>query len=204
MSKFARYASVSCPEHEDLALSLAEALGRDPERIRSARLQLGELAALLPRAGSPEQQIAALDQLSDARLAPRLGVHDDRTPLLLTDVLDARGGHPVGVAITLAAVARRAGYDTGVIGNGNRLYLAHTSSYTIWSPSNGGGLIDATWLGVDLEWRCAHETAFVMLRTYADRAQGRGDLARMLAASALIGTLPVSHMHASGARDGAS
>ena len=54
-----------------------------------------------------------------------------------------------------------------------------------------GRLLDGRTLGVDLEWRCAHETAATILDRIAGRAERTGDLALATAARALTLTLPL-------------
>ena len=54
-----------------------------------------------------------------------------------------------------------------------------------------GRLLDGRTLGVDLEWRCAHETAATILDRIAARAERTGDLPLATAARALTLTLPL-------------
>ena len=53
------------------------------------------------------------------------------------------------------------------------------------------GVFHGRELGVDLEWRCAHETAAIVLDRIAARAERTGDLTLALGARALIGALPL-------------
>jgi hypothetical protein len=69
------------------------------------------------------------------------------------------------------------------------LYLAHPDATLVVEPS--GRLLDGRTLGVDLEWRCAHETTATILDRIAGRAERTGDLALATAARALSLTLPL-------------
>ena len=109
--------------------------------------------------------------------------------LLLPDVLRARAGDPAGVALAVAAAAQRAGLSIDVVGHGDTLLLAHPDTPMVVEPS--GRLLDGRTLGVDLEWRCAHETAATILDRISERAERTGDLALATAARALTLTLPL-------------
>ena len=52
-------------------------------------------------------------------------------------------------------------------------------------------MVDGRFLGRDLTWRCAHETALCLLNHIVDRSTRPGDLATALAASALRLALPL-------------
>ncbi len=110
--------------------------------------------------------------------------------LLLPDVLRARAGDPAGVALAVAAAAQRAGLAIDVVGaRASTLLLAHPDATLVVEPS--GRLLDGRTLGVDLEWRCAHETTATILDRIAGRAERTGDLALATAARALTLTLPL-------------
>ena len=110
--------------------------------------------------------------------------------LLLPDVLRARAGDPAGGrargrrggAAGRAGDRRRRRYD-------DTLLLAHPDAPLVVDPS--GRLLDGRTLGVDLNWRCAHETSATILDRIAARAERTGDLALATAARALTLTLPL-------------
>jgi hypothetical protein len=147
MSDFARLAGQQCPPQEALALELAVELGAGGG-VAAARRSLSVLARALPAATDPTEQLDALRAVAQRTLRPRAD-----GPHLLPDVLREGRGHPVGVAVALAVLARA--------------------------------------LEVDLAWRCAHETAGVVLRHVTTAAERSGDLTRSLGASALLLALPV-------------
>jgi hypothetical protein len=184
MTAFALLAAGSCPRHEELALGLCAELGRAED---DARDRLRELAAGLGPAGDPAAEIEAVRALV-ATLAP-----SPRGTLLLPDALGG-GGHPAVVAVAAAAAAGHAGFGVEPVGdNRGRLYLAHAALEPplVIDPSAPARLIDGRFLGTDLSWRCAHETALCLLDHIVTRATRPGDLATALAASALRLALPL-------------
>ena len=110
--------------------------------------------------------------------------------LLLPDVLRAGAGDPVGIALAAAAAAQRAGLAVDVVSDGAGLLLAHPDSTYVVDP-RAGSLLDGRSLGVDLLWRCAHETGAIVLDRIAERAERTGDLALATAARALTLRLPL-------------
>ena len=100
-----------------------------------------------------------------------------------------RAGDPAGVALAVAAAAQRAGLAIDVVGYDDTLLLAHPDAPLVVDPS--GRILDGRTLGVDLDWRCAHETAATILDRIAGRAERTGDLALATAARALTLTLPL-------------
>jgi hypothetical protein len=181
-----------CPAHAALALSVARELGCT---LEGSDLALAELAAELHPG-------AAFDELEAVRaVCETFG----RGPaLLLPDVLRARAGDPAGVALAVAAAAQRAGLAIEVVAPRaaavtptwatipsadatETLYLAHPDATLVVEPS--GRLLDGRTLGVDLEWRCAHETTATILDRISERAERTGDLPLATDARALTLTL---------------
>ncbi len=192
MSRFARLASVTCPDHEAVAWELARQFGHGP-RIARGRDELGELATRLPTTESGEEQLAALADLAARHFwVSADDSHDVASPLLLSDVIRSGGGDPSAVAVALVAIGARAEYATDLVGDGARLLVAYPGLYHVVDPAATPGLVDAHTYGVDLEWRCAHEVAGIVLTTIRRRADLAGDLGRSVAATALLGTLPTS------------
>jgi hypothetical protein len=168
---------VSCPAHAELALAVAHDLGCPLD---------GSDAAITALAGGLRRG----DLHAELEAVRALCASFGRGPaLLLPDVLRERGGDPAGVALAVAAAAQRAGLAIDVVGHGDTLLLAHPDAPLVVDPS--GRLLDGRTLGVDLEWRCAHETAATILDRIAGRAERTGDLALATAARALTLTLPL-------------
>jgi hypothetical protein len=188
MSDFTRLAGQQCPPHEALALELAVELGA-AGGAETARQTLTVMARGLPRdATDPLQQLEALRVVMTRAMRPRT---DGR--YLLPEILREGKGHPVGVAVALAALGERAGWNVALVGHNMKLYLAHKDSgpVAILDPGRPEALIDPRILEVDLAWRCAHEATGVVLRHLTLHAERSGDLTRSLGASALLLALPV-------------
>jgi hypothetical protein len=188
MSDFARLAAQQCPPHEALALELAVELGGAGDADVARRTMTVMARALPADALDPLQQLEALRVVMTRAMRPRTdGRH------LLPEILREGKGHPVGVAVMLAALGERAGWNVALVGHGLKLYLAHKDSgpVAILDPGRPEALIDPRILEVDLAWRCAHEATGVVLRHLAVRAERSGDLTRSLGASALLLALPV-------------
>jgi hypothetical protein len=185
--EFTRLAGQQCPAHEAIALQMAVELGSP--RVSEARRTLDVLARRLDDdPGEPAAQLDALRAVAARALRPKRD-----GALLLPDVLREGRGHPAGVAIALAALARRAGWAIELVGHGLRLYLAHKdlAPVAVLDPARPEALIDPRTLEVDLSWRCAHEATGVVLRHVTAAAERSGDLTRGLGASALLLALPV-------------
>jgi hypothetical protein len=166
-----------CPAHAELALAVAADLGC---AIDGSDALIGELAASL-EPGDADTELQAV--------RARCETFGRGPALLLPEVLRARAGDPAGVALAVAAAAQRAGMAIDVVGHGDTLLLAHPDAPMVVEPS--GRLLDGRTLGVDLEWRCAHETAATLLDRISERAERTGDLALATAARALTLTLPL-------------
>jgi len=186
MSDFARLAGQQCPPQEALALELAIELGA--ASADAARLTLDVLARSLPETDDPAAQLEALRALAARRIRTRRD-----GPYLLPDVLREGRGHPVGVAVALAALGARAGWATELVGHDMKLYLGHRelAPVLIVDPARTEALVDPRTLEVDLCWRCAHETTGIVLRHVSAACERSGDLTRSLDASALLLALPV-------------
>ena len=168
---------MSCPAHAELALSIAHDLGCTID---------GSDAAIAALASG----LAPADAFGELEAVRALCQSFGRGPaLLLPDVLRSRGGDPAGVALAVASVAQRAGLAIDVVGHDDTLLLTHPDATMVVEPS--GRLVDGRTLGVDLEWRCAHETAVTILDRIAGRAERTGDLALATAARALTLRLPL-------------
>jgi hypothetical protein len=188
MSDFARLAAQQCPPHEALALELAVELG-GAGGVETAKRTLTVMArGLLGDATEPLQQLEALRVVMGRALKPK---RDGR--YLLPEILREGKGHHVGVAVALAALGERAGWNVALVGHDMKLYVAHRDlvPVAILDPDRPEALLDPRTLEVDLAWRCAHEATGVVLRHVAIDAERSGDLTRSLGASALLLALPV-------------
>jgi hypothetical protein len=156
---------------EDVLLDVADQVSRPPASMSAARARLALLAQRLPSSASPAADLAAVAALLRVRL-PAPG------PILLTDALRSGRAHPLAAAAAGVAVARRVGMGVDVVGHGDRVWLAHTSgeSTLVVDPGAPVAPFDGRVLGVDLQWRCAHELAALTLRAVAARAERTGDL----------------------------
>jgi hypothetical protein len=162
---------MDCPAHAELGLSVARELGCSLEGTDRALHQLAH--SLTPGdAYSELQGVRALCETFGRGPA-----------LLLPDVLRARAGHPDAIAVAVAAAAQRAGLSIDVVANikvPGTFMLAHPDAPMVVEAS--GRLLDGRTLGMDLEWRCAHETSATILDRVAERAERTGDLALAIAA----------------------
>ncbi|HWT95591.1 MAG TPA: hypothetical protein VN238_21515, partial [Solirubrobacteraceae bacterium] len=187
MRPFAALAACTCPPHEEMLLATAAELG--PVDVRDAEAWLDALAAELPApSGSAEADLRAVAQLIREELTC-----DPGGSLTLPDVLEIGGGHPLVVAGAAVAVAARRGYDVDVVGHGPVVWLAHPDAAPLLVDVTDGSLVDARLIGVDVEWRCAHELAQMTLAHLGERAERYGNLSAALHAAELAAALPDEH-----------
>lgn len=175
---FALHATSGCPPHAELALSLAWTF----DRVDAAALdaELDAIARLLPAPTSPHP----LDELRTlAGVARRAGAPPseiDTEGVLLHSALASKAPHPLALAIVGAELARRRGLAIGIVSNGSDHCLGHTElPAPLLLRVDTGEVVDATELPPTLTWRCAHETAGLLLDELEPRwlAQGRVDKA---------------------------
>lgn len=185
MNEFGRLAATPCEDHAALGALLARELGSSDDGVDD---RLAALAHRLPGHGDPLTLLAALGVLLAEELPPDRGA-----PLLLPDALAQRRAHPVAVALAGAGIARHAGLPIGLVGHGRRLYLADEDAGGpfVIDAAHPGRLTDASRLGLDLRWRCAHETAFLALAFAAERAERHLDLPTAIGCAALRMLLPL-------------
>jgi hypothetical protein len=186
MSEFGRLAATPCEDHAALGALLARELGSPDDAVDD---RLEALAARLPAAAGAMTMLGALGALLAEELAP-----DPGAPLLLPDALAARRGHPVAVALAGAGIARHAGLPIGLVGHSRRLYLADEDAGgpLVVDTADPARLTDASRLGRDLQWRCAHETACIALAFAAERAERHLDLPTAIGCAALRMLLPLT------------
>jgi hypothetical protein len=185
---FALHASTGCPPHAELAVSLAWSF----EEVDAAALdaELDALAERLPEPATPHP----LDELKTlARFCGRAG---DPSPvdtgcLMLHTALAARDPHPLVVAIVAAELARRRDLAIGIVSNGEHHCLAHTElPAPLLLDVASAAVLDAHTLPPPLTWRCAHETAGLMLDELERRWLAKGRVDHALQAAQLRMCLP--------------
>jgi hypothetical protein len=187
VSDFAALAGVTCPSHEALLLALSTALGSSPEPAEPA---LRRLAGRLPAPASAAEDLAAVAALLRAELRP-----SPDGPLLLSDALAAGRAHPLAAAAAAVAAAGRRGLAVELVGNNELVWIAHThrGCRLVVDPRRPWGAFDASALGVDLRWRCAHQIAFLTLERIELRALDEGDGRRLREAAGLMAALPLEY-----------
>jgi hypothetical protein len=166
-----------CPSHAELAVSLAGSFEEVDARALDDRLDALARHLAPPASEHPLAELKAL-----ARLLPRGGPPSDVDTdcLMPHTVLDCGAPHPLGLAIVAVEVGRRLGFAVGIVSNGSDHFLAHTQlPAPLLVHAGTGELCDANLLPGPLTWRCAHETAGLLLDELEPRwvAQGRLDLA---------------------------
>ncbi len=181
---------MSCPV-EEVLLEVADGVSRPAASMSSARARLAMLARRLPAPGAPEADLTAVAALLVRHLPSGAGAY----PVLLPDALRAGRAHPLAAAAAGVAIARRAGMAIGVVGAGERVWLAHEDEdcELVVAPGARGGPFDGRALAVDLHWRCAHELAALTLHAVAVRARRTGDTDLALRVVRARMALPVEH-----------
>jgi hypothetical protein len=185
---FALHATTGCPPHAELALSLAWTFEDVDAAALDARLEA--LAEGLPDPAS----LHPLDELRTlAGLCRRAGEPSpiDTGCLMLHTALAARDPHPLAVAIVAAELARRRGLAIGIVSNGENHCLAHTElPAPLLLCVKTAAVVDAHTLPPPLTWRCAHETAGLLLDELERRWLAKGLYDQALQAAELRMCLP--------------
>jgi hypothetical protein len=174
---FALHATLGCPPHADLALSLAWAFAEIDASAVDA--ELDRLAADLPPPAGPDpiDQLRVLSPLCADTPAPD---PVDTDGLLLHTALGCDAPHPLTVAIVASELGRRRNLAVGIVSNGSDHCLAHLElGAPLLLRADDGEIVEGHGLAPTLTWRCAHETCGLVLDELEDRwlAQGRVDLA---------------------------
>ncbi len=185
---FALHATTGCPPHAELALSLAWTF----EDVEAAVLD-AELDALSERLPEPASA-HPLDELKTlAGFCRRAGEPSpvDTGCLMLHTALAARDPHPLAIAIVAAELARRRGLAIGIVSNGADHCLAHTElPAPLLLHAETAAVLDARTLPPPLTWRCAHETAGLLLDELERRWLAKGLYGQALQAAELRMCLP--------------
>lgn len=190
---FTVQASVGCPTHAQLALSLAtEFTDVDVDAV-DATLDLLATSLSDADAITPYEQLDALADLMRAFTVrePRLGVAD----LLVDQVLATCAGHPTTLAAIAVEAAARAGMPMGVIGNGLQHLVAHRElddriALDLMSVHRPPSVVEVA--DRRLAWRCSHQLCFAMLGELVDRSGRAGDLVTAMRAAELRISLPMT------------
>ena len=153
---------------EEVLLDIADRVARPAASMVSARARLALLAGRLPAPAGPAADLAAVARLLLERL-PSPG------PVLLPAALRSGRAHPLAAAAAGVAAAQRAGMAVDVVGNGDRVWLAHHDDgcTLVVDPGAPVGAFEGGLLGVDLHWRCAHELAALTLGVVAAARRAR-------------------------------
>jgi hypothetical protein len=115
----------------------------------------------------------------------------DTEGVLLHSALASKAPHPLALAIVGAELARRRGLAIGIVSNGSDHCLAHTElPAPLLLSVETGEIVDATELPPTLTWRCAHETAGLLLDELEPRWLAQGRLDKALQAAELRLCLP--------------
>jgi hypothetical protein len=198
-----------------LLLSLGSELGHaagdgDHQALRSdqAALQIDRLTASL--AGVDDLPVALQLQLISSLVLRRFTVAVDPHRVDFADlrpdmVLEELAGHPVLVAMVVAAVAQRAGLSIAVVLGAHHVLLAHRAQYPplAISVDHGGRVMNPADLqDPALSWRCAHELSAVVLDLVSERAATFGLRPVEVRACELATALPLDH-HSRVGRDDA-
>jgi hypothetical protein len=185
---FALHATTGCPPHAELALSLAWTF--EDVDAQALDAELDALASLLPAPASAHP----LDELKTLTgVCRRAGSPSpvDTDCVMLHSALAARDPHPLAVAVVAAELARRRGLAVGIVSNGEDHCLAHTElPAPLLLQVETATVVDAHTLPPPLTWRCAHETAGLLLDELERRWLGKGRFDRALEAAQLRMCLP--------------
>lgn len=189
---FTLHATTGCPPHAELALSLAWTFD-DALDAAALDAELDRRAQLLPAPLSAHP----LDELRTLAVATSPGPVPsdlDVDSLLLHTALASEAPHPLALAITGAELARRRGFSIGIVSNGSQHCLAHTElTAPLLLSIETGRIVDAHRLPPTLTWRCAHETAGLMIDELEPRWLAQGRIDKAMQAAELRLCLPFNH-----------
>ena len=154
---------------EEVLLDIADRVARPAASMVSARARLALLAGRLPAPAAPRPISPPWPGCCRSVCPPPVRV-------LLPAALRAGRAHPLAAAAAGVAAAQRAGMAVDVVGNGDRVWLAHHDDgcTLVVDPGAPVGPFEGGLLGVDLHWRCAHELAALTLGVVAARAERAG------------------------------
>jgi hypothetical protein len=186
---FALHATSGCPPHAELALSLAWTF--DDVDAAALDAELDAIAGLMPTPASahPLDELKTLAPLARRCVSSPSDVDTDG--VLLHTALASNAPHPLALAIIGAELARRRGMSIGIVSNGGDHCLAHTElPAPLLLLVETGEILDANQLAPALTWRCAHETAGLLLDALEPRWLAQGRIDRAIQAAELRLCLP--------------
>lgn len=188
---FARHVAARCPPPAALALSLAaEFHDVDAEAVHEQLEQLADLAEWAPH--EPLEQLRLLGAIVRDRAAPRVSGQPLAKALHLDLALRDGIGHPAMLAVVFCEVARRLGWDVGILGSTRELHLAHRGlDRPVAVDVTVGELADPRDLEGPLRWRCSHETSATLLRHLVRANERCGDISTAIHAAELGAMLPL-------------
>lgn len=189
---FSIHATIGCPAHAELALSLAWTF-RDVDAGATDNA-LSRLADSIPQPASnhPRDELRALlaisERLSSRAKRPAKGGVDD---LMLDTAVDGPATHPLMRAVVAAEAGRRAGLSVGIVSNGRDHCVAHTRlGDPLLLRLDVPAICDAHDLPPTLTWRCAHELCGQLLDVLESRWLDEGRPDQALKAAELRTHLP--------------
>jgi hypothetical protein len=192
---FAVHATIGCPAHAELALSLAWTFhDLDAGAVDDAIALISETIPA-PASPSPLDELQALaglgDRIARGRPAPGAGVDD----LMLDSAVSGDVAHPLMRAIIAAEEARRRGLPVGIVSNGRDHCIAHTRlGEPLLLHLDAGAVVDANDLPPTLSWRCAHELCGQVLDALEARWLDEGRPDQALKAAELRVHLPFDEL----------
>jgi hypothetical protein len=187
---FTLHASIGCPPHAELAVSLAWELADLDGHELECGLDVLAAATLTDLPADPAARLTALGEpVTAGALRPRK--HGGVADLLIGEIVAEGRGHPTALAVVLVEVARRAGIDVGIVADDAGHYVADLHSDEPWllDPATGH-VFDANLLAGELTWRCAHQVVGVLLDLAQPRYERIGDLRHALRVAELRCALP--------------
>jgi hypothetical protein len=194
MGRFRQLAGLEQPSIEALLHALARELGGGA--VENAEERMGRLAARLDGISrDPVAQIAGLARRVGGTFTVvndslRRADHDDLRPDV---VLATRRGDELVIAMLVAAVAHRRGWDVDVVTGRHHAFVAHRSSpWPLFvGPLEPGRVVDGRELDDgELRWRCPHELSADLLRRLEQRAERVGHRPLLVQARELALALP--------------
>jgi hypothetical protein len=194
MGRFKQLAALEQPSIEALLHALARELGGRAAAASEERM--ARLAARLDGISrDPVAQIAGLARRVGGTFAVvpdalRRPDHDDLRPDV---VLASRRGDELVIAMLVAAVAHRRGWDVDVVTSNRHAFVAHRECpWPLFvGPLEPGRVVDGRDLDDgDLRWRCPHELSADLLRRLEQRAERVGHRVLLAQARELALALP--------------
>ncbi len=175
----------------ELALALAAEFG--PADSAGVMHELEVLALELRGAEllAPRYQLEALGGVMTAFRPVRDPLR--RRPLMLDAVLRDRAGDPAVLAVLATDVARRAGLDVAIAGDGDRYVVAHRRGNRplVLALDAPGGRVQMVHPH-SMAWCCPHQMVSFLIGELLERARRVGDVSAAIHAAELRLALPLN------------